>query len=703
MDIFNIQGLIADGKIVSMLDIDPTKAYIQIGVWQPGNRENGSGNANAYAPYVIPVSAFAASSYGLIQNNGNPLTPRNTLNFTGTGFTIIDIGGKTTINFTVPPPFNGNTLVTCITDIFVTNIHSCSPLHIQPTNTGDVHIVEAGGNISVGLGVTPNGGKLHVSNLGGSLGTGDLDTSPQVYIGRFETSTNNPVLMIRENEYVGIRIGTPERHLDVRGDIQTRRIQDATALITTVDSYSNYLQGAIWNGSTTENRFIRTQLLMTNTLLFRMQFSNQFGQMLMAIENTGNVGIGTVTAPTEKLHVGGNALIEGLAGVGNRSVGVDTNGKLIISSGFTGNTLLTCISDIYVSNIHSCSPLHIQPTNTGDVYISENGGNVGIGTITPTSKLHLYSPGFIPTQLTIGSGTNVASIRLDSFIDGYGTSGGSTIDFNSNGTQYGKITTISANTRFHINSLGGYTLLLQDGTTSNININAGYGVIFGNGTQNNFISTNAGDIGIGTNFLTPSARLHIQGVSSTSANFALKVDNLSSVIGLLFNVRNDGNVGIGNSNPLSKLSIGLLAGIGTSTPDAISLGGTFSNVAGQNLKFKIYDDGGNIGGFGVSSGQIDYVGWNTSVDHVWYAGTSRNMTLKGAGDLGIGISNPLARFHVQGINTGGTANLYITNSGTAVMFKVTNDGKLSAPNLPTSVAGLVAGDLWNNAGVVNIV
>jgi hypothetical protein len=47
---------------------------------------------------------------------------------------------------------------------------------------------------------------------------------------------------------------------------------------------------------------------------------------------------------------------------------------------FTGNTSANCITDLYVTNLNSCSPLHIQPVNSGNVFISEGGGTVGIGT-----------------------------------------------------------------------------------------------------------------------------------------------------------------------------------------------------------------------------------------------------------------------------------------------------------------------------------
>ena len=55
---------------------------------------------------------------------------------------------------------------------------------------------------------------------------------------------------------------------------------------------------------------------------------------------------------------------------------------------FSGNTSGDCITDIYVSNLNSCSPLHIQNISSGDVLILENGnGFVGIGTTTPTETL----------------------------------------------------------------------------------------------------------------------------------------------------------------------------------------------------------------------------------------------------------------------------------------------------------------------------
>ena len=58
-----------------------------------------------------------------------------------------------------------------------------------------------------------------------------------------------------------------------------------------------------------------------------------------------------------------------------------------------------CVNDLYVSNIHSCSPLNINPLDEGNVYFGSTSGvtidvtnsRLGIGTINPSEKLHISS------------------------------------------------------------------------------------------------------------------------------------------------------------------------------------------------------------------------------------------------------------------------------------------------------------------------
>lgn len=64
MDIVKIQTLIKQGRVVALSDIDPNESYLQIGVYQPGNRKIGPADPNAYAPFAIPLSEIGGGGGG---------------------------------------------------------------------------------------------------------------------------------------------------------------------------------------------------------------------------------------------------------------------------------------------------------------------------------------------------------------------------------------------------------------------------------------------------------------------------------------------------------------------------------------------------------------------------------------------------------------------------------------------------------------
>jgi hypothetical protein len=96
--------------------------------------------------------------------------------------------------------------------------------------------------------------------------------------------------------------------------------------------------------------------------------------------------------------------------------GGTVTGGTIFQSGLTANTVSAttylnlpqfsggsgnCITDLYTSNIHSCSPLNINPLDEGDVYFGSTSGitvdvingRIGIGSSSPGAKLDVRATG----------------------------------------------------------------------------------------------------------------------------------------------------------------------------------------------------------------------------------------------------------------------------------------------------------------------
>ena len=81
---------------------------------------------------------------------------------------------------------------------------------------------------------------------------------------------------------------------------------------------------------------------------------------------------------------------------------------------FTGNTSGECISDIYVSNLHSCSPLHINPNDEGDVIFGNPISGVTIDVIN--SKVTTSDLNISTTPITNNSLQNVLVRDVDGSI-----------------------------------------------------------------------------------------------------------------------------------------------------------------------------------------------------------------------------------------------------------------------------------------------
>ena len=87
-----------------------------------------------------------------------------------------------------------------------------------------------------------------------------------------------------------------------------------------------------------------------------------------------------------------------------------------------------------------------------------------------------------------------------------------------------------------------------------------------------------------------------------------------------------------------------------------------------------------------------------------YMNFANGIVLKGNAILGDEDISLQGDTLVKGSNASATTSgLSVTNSTNASLLEIKNNGVINASNLPTSSVGLSSGDIWNNAGVLNIV
>lgn len=123
-------------------------------------------------------------------------------------------------------------------------------------------------------------------------------------------------------------------------------------------------------------------------------------------ESSNNVGVGTLT-PNAQLHITQQLRIDGTDAGGYRAIGFGGN-----TTG-TNPTIYSNGSYLVVNGTNG-SRLYLNWDNpSGSTNIQAQGGNVGIGTVTPTSKLHV-----VGDVLVKAGGSALGNITADGTISG---------------------------------------------------------------------------------------------------------------------------------------------------------------------------------------------------------------------------------------------------------------------------------------------
>ena len=123
--------------------------------------------------------------------------------------------------------------------------------------------------------------------------------------------------------------------------------------------------------------------------------------------STNSLGIGTIT-PTSKLDVRGDVSIASTLGIGTviDIVPYDTLNSGTLSWEGSAGQLFSITNNLTTGSIYSVNDVSGIPSidvdANGTIQLGPYGGNIGLGTTTPTSKLHVVGNTLITGITTIG-------------------------------------------------------------------------------------------------------------------------------------------------------------------------------------------------------------------------------------------------------------------------------------------------------------
>jgi hypothetical protein len=403
------------------------------------------------------------------------------------------------------------------------------------------------------------------------------------------------------------------------------------------------------------------------------------GSTRVTIDSSGNVGVGE-SNPVAKIHIQGS----GTSGQVTSSLILENS-----SSGTAGLQITGAAGSSHLDFMYGGGPSTGTNTLTTGMSMTLEGsgaGNVGIGTSSPDSKIHL-NDGALHIQQTDGSDT---WFSLGANNDNYITTGASGITvFRAVGTE-----------RLRIASDGDISFYEDTGTTPKFVWDAS-GEILGIGG-----SPNAALPATGTLLQLQragSTRLNITAanVSYSAIDFGDtddldvgKIEYYHANNTMYFStnaanrmvINSSGNVGIGTSAPAWGIQTGNFRGT-DSAP-------VFSGTSGDGFAFDYYNGSnpyprhGSIAVIGAGTATADMSFWTDSGSAVAEA-----MRIDASGNVGIGISSPTYKLHVRSADASDdVAYIHHDNASqtSGTLLKVRSDAGASS--------GYSLLDVQNNSG-----
>ncbi len=435
----------------------------------------------------------------------------------------------------------------------------------------------------------------------------------------------------------------------------------------------------------------------------------------ITLASDGSVGIGSNT-PGARLHILANPA----------DVGV-----LVESTSFT-NTSLAAIrfktgvsSNVWQWFIRN-GDLFVGIQGVEDYMTIKDGGDVGIGTKTPSEKLDVNGSVNINSAATIGTAVNITADLLTN---------GKALHVHSNSADIGLRNLVefhndnilsSGTTLFRIQQDStGDIINLFDGATEVFTVLDGGNVGIGTSTPGELLEVSGGNIEIDANFTIGSIDGFILGGTPGFLDFGIKksgfetrftgirIDEIPGGGGNLFGtlrfftdaegtdfstermtITGLGNVGIGTNSPTTKLQVegNALLNATQGSIELTALDGSieitraagspfidWKNSSSEDFDFRIHQSGFNSMNFQSSS-------------------VSTILFLDGSGNVGIGLTSPGSKFVVDG-DVDLNEALFVTNSGNVGIGTNGPSSKLEVSGILTVSAGSARIQL-NDTGVV---
>jgi hypothetical protein len=286
---------------------------------------------------------------------------------------------------------------------------------------------------------------------------------------------------------VGIGTNNPTAPLEVQSNLVNAYVVAAKFLAPNNTTAGNASQLNFGVSATTGNsadwRYVyQSNGAASNRVDFGM---SSYAAPMISYLNSGNVGIGT-TAPLTKLVVNDNAYIANLP-ASSASLMDNTTFRPLTRFQTTSGANNNAISH-YLTTTAAATQAHNYSTGASLSYVLQpGGGNVGIGTIAPATKLHIQG-----IQATLGANANATMLRM-SRPTWSGFKFGSAAQFNL-GTYDDGVNAIHSKSRLDL----ALTNINDETTFSNV-------------------MTWLGSGNVGINNTAPSAPLVVQGVTGTGA------------------------------------------------------------------------------------------------------------------------------------------------------------------------------------------